>query len=127
MSEEESLLTIPATISKVTALQNRALKCVIETQEGIDDEVMAKILNSYDRLGYFCFLPGEKMIEAEQVAELPEIKRDETEAKTPSQRLRSRLFVYFKETHADIGGFNDWYAKTLESIGQQFLDKLDEK
>ena len=52
-----------------------------------------------------------------------EIDRDLT--KTPSQRLRSRLFVYYKETKKTEKGFNSWYADALDQIGNSYLEKLN--
>jgi hypothetical protein len=55
------------------------------------------------------------------VSDVPVEKGD----KTPSQRLRSRMFVYYSETHKDDKGFNSWYENQLDTIGQGYLDRLN--
>lgn len=48
------------------------------------------------------------------------------DGKSPSQRLRSRLYVYHQEKK--IGApeeFEIWYERQLEKVGQQYLDRLD--
>lgn len=52
---------------------------------------------------------------------LTEFKTD----KTPSQRLRARMFVYFKEKHKTEEGFQEWYARVLDGIGQRYLDQVE--
>lgn len=44
--------------------------------------------------------------------------------KSPSQRLRDRMAVYYKETYPNLKSFNTWYQDTLDQIGQTYLDKL---
>lgn len=52
----------------------------------------------------------------------------ELQTKTPSQRLRSRLFVYHQQVlHGNPGDFDAWYGKTLDAIGQRYLDKIPEE
>jgi len=119
----DTLLQLPSTISKIITMGNHALRLQVDTQENIDNKVMAKILSLYNKLGYFCFLVGDKKIQAEQLVDLPELKTEDE--KTPSQRLRNRMFVYYKETHTDTSKFNIWYEQTIDKIGQKYLDKLD--
>lgn len=47
-------------------------------------------------------------------------------AKTPSKRLRDRMFVFYKEVvHGDAADFDQWYVRELDRIGQRYLEKLD--
>lgn len=124
---DEQILQLPATISKITTMANRCLRLVCDTQEGISDEVMAKILNVYDRLGWLSFLPGETMIEADQVADLPELK-DEAEQKSPSQRLRGVLFLNWEQQSVDYKNkypFEIYYRGQMEKIIEKLKEKLN--
>ena len=47
------------------------------------------------------------------------------EDKSPSKRLRDRLFVYYKHIKNSTTGFETWYVETMDSIGQKFLDKIN--
>jgi len=49
----------------------------------------------------------------------------DTNEKSPSERLRSRMFVYYRERNVDTSGFREWYSKQLDKIGQNYLDKLN--
>jgi len=83
-------------------------------------------MQNNDEYGYFCFLVGEKEIDEKEIIDLPPLPKDETEVKSPSQRLRSRMFVFYMNTHIDKERFNTWYADTLEKLGQQYLNKIEE-
>lgn len=48
----------------------------------------------------------------------------EEEGVSPSERLRRRMFVYFKEKKLE-GDFDTWRKQQLEDIGQKYLDKLN--
>ena len=117
------LLQLPATLTKISTMSNGAIRIVADSQEGVAPTVIAEVMKNFEKLGWLCFLV-EQIIKPEDVKDLPEIK-EEGDEKTPSQRLRSRLYVYYKETHTETDGFNEWYAKTLDGIGQKFLDKLN--
>ena len=58
-----------------------------------------------------------------QVQEIPTDKIEE-EGITPSERLRKRMFVYFKEKKLE-GDFDTWRKQQLDKIGQNYLDKLN--
>lgn len=118
------LLQIPAMISKISTMSNRMLRCQIDSQENLSDEQMQKIMSKVDKPGWFCFLEDTKIAE-EDVVDLPSLPKDEADKKSPSQRLRARLFVYYKQTHKDESKWNTWYADTLDKIGQKYLDNLD--
>lgn len=47
----------------------------------------------------------------------------EEEGITPSERLRRRMFVYFKEKKV-AGDFDLWRKQQLEKIGESYLEKL---
>ena len=107
-----------AQIDKITAKNDRTLSVTIGTQE----------MNSLDTSHLFSLF--EKQIWV-AFAETPLTKEDlnipeiqvEKGQKTPSQRLRARMFVYFKESKKE-GRFDDWYERAMESIGDKYLEKL---
>ena len=100
-------------------MADKSLRLQVDTQElGKDDK--AKIFDLHDVLGWFVFSKVE--IKDEDILDLPEIKPEFKNEKSPSQRLRNRLFVYFEGTHT--GNFDSWYKKEMDKIGQHYLDKL---
>ena len=63
----------------------------------------------------------DKEIEAVDIPEAPTEFKDD---KSPSQRLRARMFVYYQSRFKDDKGFYTWYQNKLEEYGQLYLDKL---
>lgn len=121
--EKEKLLTIPSTISKVVSMAHKSLRLQIDTDEELSEDTMSKIMQKFDKRGYFCFLEDTQIAEKD-VLDLPPLPKDDAEQKSPSQRLRARMWIYYKETHTE-DKFNEWYADTLNKIGEQYLAKLD--
>jgi conjugal transfer/entry exclusion protein len=120
----DKIFQIPSEITKIQTMSHNFLRLQVDTQEGVSPEAISKLMNLFEKLGYFTFSVQE--IKAEDLLDLPEIKVEKDE-KTPSQRLRSRLFVYWKEKNpkANEDNFRNWYEKVLDNLGQSYLDKLN--
>jgi hypothetical protein len=124
---DEQLLQLPATISKITTMANRALRIVFDSQEELNDEQRSKLIACDDRLGWLCFLPGESMIGVNEVADLPELK-DESEQKTPSQRLRGVIFLNWEQQTGEYKSkypFEIYYRGQMEKIIEAYKQKLN--
>lgn len=117
------ILQTPAVISKITTMANRSLRFQVDSQEGLTDEQMGKFTALHEKFGHFVFSP-DTQVKEEDLLELPPLPKDDSDTKSPSQRLRARMFVYYKETHTE-DKFNEWYSDTLNRLGQQYLDKLE--
>lgn len=119
--ETKELLKVPATISKITTMADKTLRLQVDTQE-IKPESAAKLMLMNDNLGVFVFSISD--IKVEDLVELPEVKVEKGQ-KTPSQRLRSRLYVFFTEhLKKDKKDFETWYVSELNRIGEVFLEKM---
>lgn len=119
------LLKIPATLSKYQGMSHRSMRMQFDSQENLTNDQIAKISQLHERLVWLCaFHEDSKPSEmAEMIKNLPPLVKEEGE-KSPSKRLRDRMFVYWSEKK--IGGdFNTWYVKSLEEIGNQYLEKLN--
>lgn len=55
-----------------------------------------------------------------------EVPDDIGDRKSPSQRLRDRMAVYYNKKFPNSKSFNTWYADQLDSIGEKYLDKINE-
>lgn len=118
------ILQVPAMINKVQTMSNRSLRIEVDTQENLTDEEVGKITAYHEKLGWFNFSPETTPIKPEDLIKLPKIEKDEDE-KSPSQRLRSRMYVYYiKIKNKGEKGFNEWYSKTLDNFGNKFLEKI---
>lgn len=108
-------------IESVKANKDRTLTLKLETQE-LPPEETADIFGQMGQQIWCCVASTEIKLDD---LEIPEAMT-EIGDKTPSQRLRGRMYAYFKETHGgDDTGFHAWYTTALEKIGNSYLEKLD--
>jgi len=112
---------VPATVSKITTMADKSLRLQVDTQE-LSKEDKAEVFGLHECLGWFMF--SEVEIVENDFKDLPEIKVD-GDNKTPSQRLRDRLFRYYESTHIHTDDFDGWYIKEMGRIGQHYLDKMN--
>lgn len=110
-----------AQIDDIKALKDRTLRVKLDTQE-MSSEDMSKLFDYLNEYKQIWVALADVPVKPEDI-DIKEIKGDSD--KTPSQRLRSRMFVYYKENFKKEEGFNDWYASALDKIGNQYLSKLD--
>lgn len=118
----QELFQAPATISKIETMSDGGVRVVVDTQEISDGEELAKLfrLRKGD-LGYFLFKGSEI-----QANDLPEdsVPLEEGENKTPSQRLRNVIFVFWKEVKGGKGDFNGFYREQMEKFIAVVKEKL---
>ena len=97
-----SLKAIPSILDKITTLKDGGAKVVFETQE-LTEGVMSDLFKMRNKLGWLFFAP-----EGVNEVEIPEDPPTEfKEDKTPSQRLRAVLYLYWKKL-GGIGDFTDF-------------------
>ena len=132
MDKEEIFFKTPAVLGKYTGLRNRAMRLIFDTQENLNDKSISQISSFHEKMCWLIILT-EKIEDSELLNEIKTLPKliNEKFDKTPSQRLRDRLFIYYKQKiqvktqTKNINDFNEWYIKTLDNIGQTFLDKLN--
>lgn len=96
-------------IDSVSTKSDKSIKIVLVTRELPAEEIA----------GLFLYLHLEvKKIKADVVEE---------QEKSPSKRLKDRLYVYFKEKNGTDKGFQPWYENVLDEIGRKYLDMLEPK
>ena len=110
---------VSATLDKVTTMKDGSLKITFETQE-IDDERGAALLGMRNKIGWVVFAPnGTPHVEVpDELA--TEFKND----KSPSQRLRSVLYIYWKQ-EGQRGTFDDFYRMKINRWIEAIKEKLD--
>lgn len=118
------MIILPAILEGVTTRKDKTVKLTFGTQELSPAEagnVMA-LANS------FCFLSIKKEDFTQTEKELMEqIKADSltNNAKTPSQRLRSVLYVLFTKNNEGFAKFDAFYTHKIEQMIEHFKTKLD--
>jgi len=112
------ILQFSAQIDSAKANNDRTISLKIDTQE-LSSEETAKIFAMFQKQIWIAI--AETSISKEQL-NIPEVL-NEMDTKSPSQRLRDRMFVVFKEKKV-AGTFDEWYKKQLETIGENYLAKI---
>ena len=115
------LFQIPGTVSKVTAKANRGLRIQFDTQENLGDEQLATSMSLVDKYVWGCFMP-DTQIDIAEIIDLPDLPVREDGQKSPSQRQRAVLFVYWKQQGAK-GDFEVFYNKSIND----YIDNVKEK
>lgn len=117
---ENEALQVMAVISKVQTLVDGGVKATVDTSE-LTPEQMMKLFSLKGKAGWMVFKENRITIE-----DVPEADADlDPNEKSPSKRLKDRMFVYFMEVrNGQKNEFNDWYKKEMEKIGEKYLEKL---
>ena len=79
-------------------------------------EDFAELKRNHNAFGWLVFSENKD----EQVPD----ENAEEEGLSPSERLRRRMFVYWKKKIND-GDFENWRRKQLEILGEKYLEKLE--
>ena len=106
---------IPATIERCESRVNSALKLVILSQEGRTDEQIARFSTVVGKLGWLVFAP-ERAVDVSDLSNLPELPE---ETKSPAQRLRSVIYIEWKQRGSQ-GDFEAYYRQKIDS----FIDQV---
>lgn len=107
-------MKLPAYFTGFSSKSDGSAALRFATQE-IDAETFAELKREHNAFGWLVFGP--------ELTDLPTEKIEE-EGPTASERLRKRMFVYWK-AKVNEGDFETWRKQQLEILGQRYLDKLD--
>jgi siroheme synthase (precorrin-2 oxidase/ferrochelatase) len=121
MKKEKKVLKIPSQIGKIETMADKGLKVVVYTQE-LTSEDKALILELQNMLGWFVFSEAE--LEPEDLVSLPKIKAEFRSEKTPSERLRAVLYVYWDQASIKTP-FDDFYKKYIENLIEKIKEKIN--
>ncbi len=113
-------VALPVLLDQIRSTKDKALKITFISPELPPDQASI-ILALANAQGYAYFAPNA-LQEADLV--LPK-DEDMPQTKTPSQRLRARMFVYFTQ---HLGKpkqeFSVWYDQQLDKIGDGYLERM---
>ena len=115
-------LIIPAELEKIGTLKDGTININFHTQE-LSPEDFGQLFSMRNKLVYLSIKPelfneGEKLIISELEAEISEV------GKTPSQRLRSVLYLNWKQNNEGFKDANLHYLHYIEKIIQHYKTKL---
>lgn len=109
------MIKLPGYFTGFSSKADGSASLRFSTQEIPADE-FANLKANHNAFGWIIFSPNEN-------EDIPDTEITE-EGISASERLRRRMFVYFKEKIHD-GDFDTWRKQQLERIGQTYLDKLN--
>lgn len=113
-------IQVPAQMTRVSALADRGVSLGFHTQELPNDQKTI-LFNLQNTAGYLLFKPD--MIKEEEVPK----KKSGYEVKTPSERLRGVLFVYWKQKkEVEEPIFEAYYEKVLNGYIEQIKRSLNQ-
>jgi len=112
-----------ATVRKVSTLVDGSLTIQLETPE-LGNEEAAKLL-SLRKIQGLCYISPKNKIDGAIMDTIDSQQPEITGGKTPSKRLRDRIFVYWNQNHEGYDDFEMFYSRQLDLVGQSFLDKLN--
>ena len=116
------LLQLPIQVRSITTLVDGSLKFQIITQE-VNSETVGKLFDYRNVQGWMVIKPAR--ISKEDIVNIPnEVKEFKTD-KTTSQRLRAVIFLVWKNTTSQKETFDDFYKRHIETIIQQYKEKLE--
>lgn len=114
-----------ANVKKVSTLVDGGLTVLLETPEMGDDEA-AKLL-SLRKVQGLVYISPKHRIDGAMVDTIDGQQPEIMGGKSPSKRLRDRIFVAWNSNHEGYDDFEMYYARQLDIYGQTFLEKLKEQ
>ena len=115
---KNKIVTVYGVLDGISTQKDRTLKLVFRTNELPPDE--AGILHGLTHQeGYCAFAPN-----AIQEIKIPEGKPEFREEKSPSQRLRNVIYVYWQQ-QGEPGDFESFRKQKMEQVIEFIKSKLE--
>lgn len=115
------IITVPASIESVATRKDRTIVLRVGTMTELPGKEMAVLMNLSQKEGVFAF--SESHISPDQLKTTQSTTSLPKTQESPSQRLRKRMYTYYTSKNEE-SGFKAWYERTLNEIGQRYLDKI---
>lgn len=118
------MIKLPAQLNPVSRRKDKSVKLSFETRELTSPEVMT-LLSLEGSEGWLIYAPNESDIDEGDVPD----EKVELDTKTPSQRLKSVLYVLYKqETKSGkyVGLFPNFYQEHMEKLIEFTKKKIEQ-
>lgn len=103
-------IQVPAILEGVTALKDGGLSIRFHTNE-LDEKDKLTVMQFFQKFGWLLFAEQEH----DDSLELEEIRKD-IGGKTPSQRLRSVIYVEYQQSGQLDKTFDQYYMRRMEQL-----------
>lgn len=112
---------VAATVTKITTLTNKVIRVTVDTQE-LSPLESTMLFGLKDKLGYMLF--AERPLKEADLKDIPEKAVEFKGDKTPSQRLRGAMYVWW-EQGGKQGDWDTFYRAKMEDLISQVKEKLN--
>jgi hypothetical protein len=116
------MIIVPAIIENISTRKDNTLKVVLGTNEITPDKV-GQLMSLHNKMAYVAI--KAEMFNPDEKAMLSELKADEQIGKTPSQRLRSVLYILYAAKDDGFKTFNEYYIYKMEGFIEHLKTKID--
>lgn len=113
------IFQVSSVIQKLNTLVDRTVRLTIDCQE-LTPEQAQRLHALIQKQGWFLFKENPFEIEEIPKENAPEFGND----KTPSERLRNTLYVYWKECTQQRPDFDTFYRQWMEKKIEEIKEKL---
>lgn len=121
-NKRNQIILIAGQIESISTRKDKTLKLTIGTQELSPSQTGEVFTLNQD----FCYfgIKQEPFTDSEESL-IDTIKTEYANYKTPSQRLRGILFVYYHQDNKGYKDFSTYYMAEMERICEHYKSKLD--
>jgi len=119
MKEVKKTFQVPATLEGISPLKDGGMSVRFHTNEVTNAEKVV-LMDFYQKFGFLLFKENEF---SDKDIPTGDAKLD---GKTPSQRLRGVMYVYYSKKDGKPEGFDRWRRQYLEGQIEKFKDKINE-
>ena len=117
------MFQVPSQVQNIRTLVDGSLKLDVITQE-LSGKQKTAIFNLHKKIGWFVF--KEKQIKKEDLVDLPDFKPAFKGDRTPSQRERAVMWVYFEKNSGKPEDFDMWYKRIKERVIEGWKQKIND-
>lgn len=110
-------ITVPATVQTFKPMADRSYRITFETRD-LSGEEVAILADNFQGEGWLLFSPNE--IAQVNIPEEPA----ESGVKSPSQRLRSKIYILWKQK-GGRGDFESYYRTSLKRLEEIIDSQLE--
>lgn len=121
--KNKELLKIPASINKISTMADSTLKLSIYTTRELTSNDELKIMSYRNKEGIMVFSP--KDIKQEDMVDLPEVPKDMSEKRTPSQKMRAIIYRIWEQTTSQKQEFETYYRNYMMKLNEHLKQKLN--
>ena len=118
------MIVLATIIEGIKTRKDKTLSISISTNE-ISPEKASELMRLNQSYCFTAFKPDEFKTNEVEALENLETGYEDDNKKTPSQRLRSVLFVAWKQKSEGFERFDDFYTYKMEKIIEHYKSKLE--